>query len=196
MVNTDVHRAIFPESILSGDLKGSSEFAMTAGGIYTGVGRQGQITGKGAHGIMIDDVFKGRKEARSETLRASIHEWFEQEVYTRLEMDLDSGVDGFIGLVNTRWHEMDLAGYCLAEHPEDGWIEVNLPAILEESDVAAGLSEWEWRKAGEPLWPEKFPIEKLERIKAAMTPEGINRYEGGYQEYVESTGREAPGIGS
>lgn len=60
------------------------------------------------------------------------------------------------GLVshNTRWHEDDLAGRIL-EQEADQWEVLELPAISPE---------------GTALWPEWYPIEALERIKATVGP--------------------------
>lgn len=66
------------------------------------------------------------------------------------------------GLVshNTRWHMDDLAGRLLKLQPEK-WTVLNYPAIAEDND---GLG----RMAGQALWPERYPIEILEDIKATM----------------------------
>ena len=60
----------------------------------------------------------------------------------------------------TRWHEDDLVGRLL--NPEYGEVEdweiINLPAVAEEGDVLG-------REPGEALWPERYDLAELKRIK-------------------------------
>ena len=64
-------------------------------------------------------------------------------------------------LIQTRWHEADLAGWLLKEHSSEGWKVISLPAIAETDDEG-------WRNIGDALGPEKFPLETLARIKEAI----------------------------
>lgn len=84
-----------------------------------------------------------------------------EEVYD-IEVE---GTHNFIanGLVshNTRWHEDDLAGWLLAEHPHENWTVLSLPAIAEVEDEIG-------RKPGDALWPESFPLATLEKIRASI----------------------------
>ena len=138
------HEAVFPECKLSGDSASVQRFATTSGGQYFAVGSGGSITGRGGHLIIIDDPIKDREEANSERLRQQLHEWFSSVVYTRLM------VGGKIIVIQTRWHEDDLAGWLLREHADDGWELFNLPAIAEYDEG--------WRAEGEALWPERYPL--------------------------------------
>lgn len=63
---------------------------------------------------------------------------------------------------NTRWHELDLAGYLLTEH-EDDWTEIRLPAVAEYSDVMGRLP-------GVALCPERFDEEALRKIQLSLGP--------------------------
>lgn len=120
------------------------------GGMSTaGVG--GPLTGKGADLLIIDDPIKNAEEANSPTIREKIWDWYRSTAYTRLEPD------GVVIVIQTRWHEDDLAGRVLRDADEGGepWRVVNMPAIDE---------------AGRPLWPERFPIDKLRRIERTLSP--------------------------
>ena len=89
------------------------------------VGVGSGVTGFGAGLIIIDDPIKSRAEAESQTFRDNLHDWFNDDLYTRLEPG------GAIILIQTRWHEDDLAGRLLREAQEEGgeqWEVVNLPA--------------------------------------------------------------------
>lgn len=124
------------------------------GGMQTaGVG--GPVTGKGAHLLLIDDPVKNDEQARSPTYRERAWEWYRSTAYTRLEPG------GAVVLVMTRWHRDDLAGKILAQAADTGekWEVVRLPAIAEENDQLG-------RAPGKPLWPARYPLDVLERIRA------------------------------
>src|SRR5205823_14056821 len=59
LVTSPIHRAIFPAFQLARDARGARRFTTTAGGSYYAVGRNGPITGRGAHLLLLDDVLKG-----------------------------------------------------------------------------------------------------------------------------------------
>ena len=125
------------------------------GGMNTaGVG--GAITGKGADLLIIDDPVKNSAEANSFTYRQKTWEWYQSTAYTRLEPD------GAIILIQTRWHSDDLAGRILRE-AESGekWEVLNLPAIARHDDQIG-------REPGEPLWPARFNVERLDEIRRVV----------------------------
>ena len=111
-----------------------SEWETTEGGTFRAVGVGAGVTGFGAKLIVVDDPVKSRAEAESETYRDKVYEWFTDDLYTRLEPD------GAIILIQTRWHEDDLAGRLIKEMHDGGeqWEIVDLPALCEESEIAAG----------------------------------------------------------
>ncbi len=149
-----MHQAIFPDCRLSEDLAAAHRFSLTHGGTYYAVGRGGALTGRGAHLLLLDDPLKDHEEANSETIRRTLHDWYSSVAYTRLMPG------GAIVLIQTRWHEDDLAGRLLRESRGDDWDVLNLPAIAEHDDV--------FRKEGEALWSEQFPLRELERIRSAI----------------------------
>jgi predicted phage terminase large subunit-like protein len=149
-----VHQEIFPNCRLGEDSTSVRRFNTTAGGAYFAVGRGGSITGRGAHLLLIDDPIKDFEEATSEKVRKALHEWYASVAYTRLMPG------GAIIIIQTRWHEDDLAGWLLREHANENWDVLCLPAIAEQDEG--------FRKEGEALWPEKFPLPELERKRAAI----------------------------
>jgi predicted phage terminase large subunit-like protein len=126
------------------------------GGMVTaGVG--GPLTGKGADLLLIDDPVKNAEDASSKTMREKAWEWYQSTAYTRLEPN------GSAIIIMTRWNEDDLAGKVVQDMLTDGekWELLNLPAIAEENDMLG-------RKVGEALWPERFPVKRLEEIKRTL----------------------------
>jgi predicted phage terminase large subunit-like protein len=126
------------------------------GGMNTaGVG--GPITGFGAELLIIDDPLKDAEEASSEVIRAKQIEWWKSTARTRLN------AGAAVVLMQTRWHEGDLAGWLLEDMREGGdqWEVLSLPAIAEEDDQLG-------REPGAPLWPERFPLANLEETKRGV----------------------------
>jgi predicted phage terminase large subunit-like protein len=154
LVSDSLHRATFAACLLSEDSTSMRRFNTTAGGSYYAVGRGGAITGRGANLLLIDDPLKDLDEAQSEIIRRGLHEWYASVAYTRLQPG------GAIVLVTTRWHEADLAGWLMREHADERWKVVSLPAIAEADD--------DWRKEGEALWTERYPVPVLAEIRAAI----------------------------
>lgn len=119
-----------------------------SGGMQT-AGTMGPLTGRGADLLIVDDPMKNAEEAASATIRDKLWEWWRSTAYTRLEPG------GAAIVIQTRWHEADLAGRLLDEMRQRGekWRVVSLPAIDD-----LGLA----------LWPERFPRERLEEIRRTL----------------------------
>src|SRR5208337_1910009 len=149
-----LHRQIFPDCVIADDSDSVHRFHTTAGGAYYAVGAGGPLTGRGADLLLIDDPIKSAEDARSATFRRSLQDWYESVAYTRLEPG------GAVVIIATRWHEADLVGWLLKEHPSEGWKVICLPAIAEQNEG--------WRGEGDALWPSRFPIETLARIREAI----------------------------
>lgn len=148
-------RQVFNVSIRE-DVSGASEWETTErGGMFT-AGVRGPFTGRGGNLLIIDDPVKNQEEARSRTVQDNTLEWFKTTALTRVEDR------GGIVLVMTRWSQGDLAGRLMDEEPDE-WTVLNLPALAEDDDPLG-------RRRGEPLWPEKFPVHELEKIRATQGP--------------------------
>lgn len=130
-----------------------SEWETAEGGGVKAVGVGAGVTGYGADLIIIDDPVKSRAEAESETFRDRVYDWFNDDLYTRLEPN------GKIILIQTRWHEDDLAGRLLREAAEeDGehWDVISLPALAEPEakDEGRAMSD-EFKDEGRDMRDEK-----------------------------------------
>lgn len=149
---------------VSKDVSAADEWQLTNGSEYMAGGLLSGLTGNRANGIIIDDPIRGRRDADSDTVRKSTMDAYNDDLKTRLLPD------GWIILVQTRWHEDDLAGQILpagyngesgAIHCRDGatWNVICLAAQCERHDDPLG------RKIGEYLWPEWFPEQHWEMFK-------------------------------
>lgn len=125
-------------------------------GYLRAVGRGGPVTGKRAELLILDDLLKDDEEAQSQTIRDKTWNWLMKVALTRLTKT------GKAAMIATRWHHDDPIGR-LEDRKKRGldkdWKIIRLPAIAEADDPMG-------RAPGEPLCPELFPIEELERIKA------------------------------
>lgn len=133
---------------LADDSRAANRWHTDGNGAYISAGVGTAITGRGAHIALIDDPFKDRAEADSEITRDKVYNWYTSTLYTRLMPN------GAIVLIQTRWHDDDLAGRLLQdmENGGDQWEILNLPAIDK----------------GKALWPEWYPTKRLKRIKRAI----------------------------
>ena len=183
IIDTEEYREIFPETTLNTknvktDAKGSyirnsTEFEIVGKvGGYRCAGVGGGITGTGGDFIILDDPIKNMEEANSQTIRDKVWDWYTSTLYTRLEGDIEeegkeSQNEGAILVILTRWHEDDVAGRLLekakSDPDADQWTVVEFPAIKEDD-----VNGEDPREIGEALWPGKYPVKRLKKIKASV----------------------------
>ena len=161
LVNTHECRSLFPGLELAADSKAKGEWETEAGGFYFATGVGGGVTGRRADLGIIDDPIKGRKDADSETVRASTWDWYIDDFRTRLKPD------GAILIIQTRWHQDDLAGKILPEDwaGESGWTTARdgeqwyvlcLPAEARDNDpLGRQPGQWLWTEWFSPAWWEQ-----------------------------------------
>lgn len=174
IVASPEHLALFPKGGLARDSQAQDRWHSQAGGGYAAAGVGTAVTGRGAHLLLIDDPVKDRESADSALMREKTYRWYLSTAYTRLEgalaaddpdplwRDVGEAIehgqpfDGAVVLIQTRWHEDDLAGRLLADmhRGADQWEVLSLPAKGE--NYAA-------------LWPEKYPVERLDAIRKQLT---------------------------
>jgi predicted phage terminase large subunit-like protein len=128
------------------------EWETVTGSTLYSVGVGSSVVGRGAGLIVIDDPTRSREEAESERYRERVWDWYTNDLYTRLEPD------GAIVLIQTRWHQADLAGRILESDDAPNWTVVSLPAEAEANDPLG-------RAEGEPLCPDRFDHAALQEIK-------------------------------
>ena len=153
-IQDEDYNRIFNDCTLSKDSSSVRRFHTTGSGVYYAVGAGGAITGRGAHLLLIDDPIKGREDADSDAMRSNLIDWYRSTAYSRLRPG------GSIILIQTRWHEDDLAGWILRETSHEPWEVIELPAVLDEK-----ASKILKRPKGQALWPEAYDKKRLEEIK-------------------------------
>lgn len=139
------------------DSSAANRWDTTEGGGMVTVGVGGPLLGRGADLLLLDDPVKNWEQATSPVYRDKLWDWFRSTAYTRVEPG------GSVVIVMQRWHEDDLTGRLLAEQASGGeeWQVVRFPAIAEEHDALG-------RSPGEALWPMRYDVASLERIKRAV----------------------------
>ena len=113
-------------------------------GKYYAVGADGGATGKGANLLIVDDFFKNRKEADSETTRRTRWDSFTQDFVSRV------APVHIVLVLNTRWHVDDISGNILKKNnPDDRKYDEEFP-IFENLHYKARQDD------GTYLFPERF----------------------------------------
>ncbi len=128
---------------IAGDNSAAGRWETTAGGEYLAAGIGGGISGRRADLAIIDDPLRSREDADSQKVRDKQWDWWRFDLTPRLKPNA-----GVI-LIQTRWHEDDLAGRVLKDEG-DRWHIIKLPMEANSADDPLG------RALGEPLWPEWY----------------------------------------
>ena len=156
MMDTEEYKKIFSKVELQADSKSAGRWETNKGGEYFAAGVGGAITGRGADLLIIDDPHS-EQDALSPTAMEACWEWYTSGPRQRLQPG------GAIILVMTRWSSLDLTERLLEAQKEelaDQWDIVEFPAIFEDS--------------GNPLWPEFWDIEELNKVKASLPTQKWN----------------------
>ena len=169
LVDTDQYKDIFPELELRSDSKAAGRWDTSNGGSYFAIGIGGAVTGKGADLLIIDDPHDEQEgQSGDPAVFDHAYEWYTSGPRQRLQPG------GAIVIIATRWSKRDLIGQ-----------------VLKASGMRQGVDEWEVIEfpaimpSGKPLWPEFWPIEELEAIKAEIP---IHKWEAQYQQNPVSEG--------
>jgi len=153
VVSSPWFQDLWPKCQIRADANAKDDWRTTDGGVIYSTGSEGTITGFGAGkhrpgfggAIIIDDPHKA-DEANSDTIREGVIEWFGNTLESRCNTP-----ETPIIVIMQRLHPADLSGFLLTGGNGETWEHVCLPAI----------------KDGKALWPEKHPLERLNKMKAA-----------------------------
>lgn len=164
---------------LSADSQAAGRWSLATGGEYYAAGVGTGIAGFRAGLGIIDDPIRSRQDADSDLIRDRIWAWYKDDFLTRLVPDACQI------LIQTRWHEDDLAGRILDAMKVGGppWEVISLPAVAEANDPLG-------RDIGEPLWDDdeygygaqmlELQTEQLPRTWAALYQQRPAPEEGDY----------------
>ena len=155
LMETEDYKSIFGDVSLREDSKAKGRWETNHGGEYFAAGVGGSITGRGADLLIIDDPHT-EQDSMSDSAMERAYEWYSSGPRQRLQPG------GSIVVVMTRWATDDLTGRLIKSQSEpkaDTWRVINFPAILP---------------SGNPVWPEYWPIEELEKVKASVTTKNWN----------------------
>jgi len=147
LIDSEEYHKIF-KTTLQEDSKAAGRWETAQGGEYFAAGVGGAITGRGADLLIIDDPHS-EQDAMSPTSLESAYEWYTSGPRQRLQPGAS------IVLVMTRWSTKDLTAMLLKNQKEvkgDQWTVVEFPAIMDH----------------EPVWPEYWGKEELEKVEATL----------------------------
>src|SRR5499427_4422219 len=127
------------------DNAAAGRWALVQGGEYYAAGCGVGIAGFRADLAVIDDPVRSREDADSALVREKTWDWYKSDLSTRMKPG------GRIVLIQTRWHEDDLAGRLLLDMQKGGdrWDVLALPAVAQASDVLG-------RVEGDFLWDDAY----------------------------------------
>ena len=154
LISQEDFQAVFPGIELSSDSKAAGRWNTNKRGDYFAIGVGGAVTGKGADVLIIDDPHSEQEAALgayNPEVYDKVYEWYTSGPRQRLQPG------GSIIIVMTRWSTRDLTGKIIKSVTQkegvDDWEVIELPAIMP---------------SGDPLWPEFWPIDQLESLRAEL----------------------------
>ena len=151
LMDGEDYKRVFPLVRLRADSKAAYRWETDDGGEYYAAGVGGSIAGRGADLFIVDDPHS-EQDAMSPTALDNAWEWYMSGPRQRLQPG------GAIIIVMTRWGDADMTARLIKQQAmdpkADQWEVVEFPAIFD---------------SGEPLWPEYWKLEELEKIKASIT---------------------------
>jgi predicted phage terminase large subunit-like protein len=149
LVGSPRYQALFPGTKLVPDAKAAGKWVTSEGGEYFAIGAGGNIAGRGADLLILDDIHSEQDYIRSlggdTSAFDDAFEWYQTGPRQRLQPG------GRIVHLATRWHMRDLTGQLIkrmtSNQSLDQWKLIEFPALLPETD--------------NPLWPEYWSAEEL-----------------------------------
>ena len=148
LIDSPEYQQVF-KTRLREDSQAAGKWETEQGGEYYAAGVGSAITGRGADLLIIDDPHSEQDALNSQALERA-YDWYTSGPRQRLQPG------GSILMVITRWAEDDLTGRLLKAQTDpnaDKWRQISFPAILD---------------SGNPVWPEYWELEELEKIKSSI----------------------------
>lgn len=141
----------------------AEDLELPGGVISAGIGSG--LTGRAVDVMIVDDPIKDAIHADSQTVRKNLKNWWESVTTTRL------GRNAIVIVVQTRWHEDDLAGWLIDEDdPNDPrWKVISVSAQALTPDPVQGIGPdplgrepGEWMISARGRTPEEWVAKRRE----------------------------------
>jgi hypothetical protein len=145
---------------IADDSGAADRWHTSLGGELWAQGTGGQVVGRGADLLIIDDPIKNMSEAYSPAYRDALWTMWKSGIRTRLHPG------GVVVVVMQRWHSDDFAGRLLGGFEDTDpsvWREIRLPAIWD-GDAPDVIG----RQKGQALWPARYNLDELNGLKRGM----------------------------
>ena len=164
VVESKWYQKLWPHVVLTSDQNQKTRFENTATG-WRMASAAGSITGHRADRIVIDDPLSV-SDAMSAQIKETTNTWFLEAVPSRLSSPEKSA----IVVIMQRLAEDDTSGVILDK--QLGYDHIMLPVRFDPSRAAPTMLGLEDRRteAGELLFPDRFPLDVVDRDERAMGP--------------------------
>lgn len=132
------------------------------GSSFVAGGRNGGFTGDGYDFVLADDLLKNREEAESELIQEKAMEVIRSTFGNRIRPG------GSMFITNQPWNDADPIAQLKGEKAgPDGqsWEIISMPAVLHPE-----YDEDENLVGGTPLWPARYSLRELAKIKHRVGP--------------------------
>ena len=149
LIDSQEYQEIF-KTRLREDSQAAGKWETEQGGEYYAAGVGSAITGRGADLLIIDDPHSEQDALNADALEKA-YEWYTSGPRQRLQPG------GTIVVVMTRWSLKDLTGALIKAQKEvksDQWEVIEFPAIMP---------------SGEPVWPQYWKLDELEKVQASLS---------------------------
>lgn len=170
------YKQLFPKTII-GSKETEAEWDTEGGGYRIACGREGTVTGRGAHHLIGDDLVSAQ-EGDSEIIREDANEFLGKTLRSRL----DDQKTGTITNIQQRLHERDATGFLLEQAKKFGADQYKLIVLPNEAPsktiVEFKNKIYQVREAGDLLHPDYLGTKETLALKASMR----SNYDGQYQQ--------------
>ena len=149
LIDSPEYQEIF-KTRLREDSQAAGKWETEQGGEYYAAGVGSAITGRGADLLIIDAPHSEQDALNADALEKA-YEWYTSGPRQRLQPG------GTIVVVMTRWSLKDLTGALIKAQKEvksDQWEVIEFPAIMP---------------SGEPVWPQYWKLDELEKVQASLS---------------------------
>ena len=150
---------------LTGDQNAKGRFENDKNGYRLATSVGGALTGEGASVIIVDDPLNV-VNAGSDAIRESMLDWWDESMSNRLN---DPRTGAFVAIMQ-RVHHQDFAGHVI---DRGGWEVLCLPMRYESDHPHVSAADRR-TKAGELLWPARFPEETVRQLEADLGSYGTS----------------------